>query len=140
MNTTFRSFVDALEALNVEDVARAYKQGPPKSLDTEDLPAMWVQMPRGAEQASVFGEFRGVFSSFQADLVVAVAAVGQAEEPFRNFDDTVDMMDNLAAGLGAVTACGVISKSKHHWRIRQTEVKVAGVAYWAVVARVEGNG
>lgn len=138
--TTFRSFVDALEALTITGVTKTFTKGPPKSLNAASLPAHWVQLPRGEEGATVFGEFRGAFPTFIADVVIAVNAVGLGEGPYNNFDDTVDMMDNLAAALGGVLACDVITKSKHSWVIRQTVVIVAGNEYWAVVATVTGNG
>ena len=137
--TTFRSFVDALEALSVTGVVRAYDQGPPKSIEGEDLPAMWVQLPQGAETPLVFGEFDG-WDTYQADVVIAVEAVGHQEEPFQNFDLTVDMMDNISSALSSVASCGIITKTKHSWTIRQTIVQVSGVDYWAVVTRVTGSG
>lgn len=138
--TTFRSFVDALEALNISGVETVFDKGPPKSLTTERLPAQFVQLPRGEDRGFVFGEFEAIFSQFTADLVVAVEAVGQGEEPYHNFDETVDMMDNVNSALSSVSGCDVIAKTKHTWEIRQTIVQVAGNDYWAVVATVRGSG
>lgn len=138
--TTFRSFVDALEALSITGVNKTYPKGPPKSLNAADLPAQFVQLPRGDEGATVFGEFGGVFSTFTAELIVAVNAVGLGEGPYINFDDTVDMMDNVSTALGSVASCDVISKTKHSWTIRQGIVAVAGNDFWAVIATVTGNG
>lgn len=138
--TTFRSFVDALEALEVTGVKRAFQRGPPKDLSAgEDLPAMYVRLPRGDKTPLVFDGFDG-WTAFVADIVICVQAVGQGEEEYINFDDTVDMMDNLSSALASVTACDVISKTKHTWAIRQTVNAVAEIDYWAVIATVTGRG
>jgi len=56
----------------------------------------------------------------------------------RNFDLTVDLMD---AALAALRGATCIAKSKLRvTNIRMGEDLVAGTAYWAVMATVEGNG
>jgi len=135
--TTYRSFVDALEALSITDVTRQYTQGPPVGApSTADCPFQYVRYPRSNEEhAIVFGE-QGGWADLQADLVVCLEPTGQNVTP-ENFDDTVDMMDNVADALRGATC---YTKSKLFWGIRQTIDTVAGQEYWAVVATVRGYG
>ena len=134
--TTYRSFVDALEALVVTGVVRRYTSGPPAgSTGVGDTPAQYVRYPGGDEIAIVFGE-QGGWPTLRAELVLLVEAVAQSTQE-RNFDLTVDMMDNLTTALQGA-AC--ITKSKLHWSVQMAIDTVAGTDYWAVIASVEGNG
>jgi len=133
--TTYRSFVDALEALVVVGVVRRYTSGPPSGAPgTADVPAQYVRYPGGEERALVFGEGGGV-GTLRAELMVLVEPVAGSTHP-RNFDATVDMMDNVAAALrGAPCSIG----GKLSWSVRQVIDTVAGTDYWAVLASVEGH-
>ena len=134
--TTYRSFVDALEALTITGVSKQYTQGPPVgSPTTDDCPAQFVRYPGSDEHAIVFGEQLG-WPTLRADLVVLVEPVGQ-NLGGENFDATVDMMDAVAIALRGAPC---ITKSHLRVSMRQTIEEVAGQAYWAVVANVEGNG
>lgn len=134
--TTYRSFVDALEALTITGVVRQYTQGPPLGASgVADLPAQYVRYPGGDEIAIVFGE-QGGWPTLRLELVVLVEPVGQSTAP-ANFDATVDMMDAVTTALQGAPC---ITKTKLHWSIRQAIDVVAGQAYWAVVANVEGSG
>ena len=135
--TTYRSFVDALEALDITGVVRRYNSGPPAGAPAaRDTPAQYVRYPSGDEAPIVFGEQLG-WPTLRAELVVLVEPVGQSTQP-RNFDLTVDMMDNLLAALRAAT-CITVSKLRVTG-VRRAIDTVAGTDYWAVVASVEGNG
>jgi hypothetical protein len=134
--TTYRSFVDALEALSITDVKKQYTQGPPMAQPTNaDIPAQYVRYPGSDEVPIVFGE-QGGWPTLRADLIVLVKAVGLSTA-FENFDATVDMMDNVAAALRN-QAC--TTKSHVRWSLRQIIDTVAGQEYWAVLAQVEGSG
>lgn len=136
MPTTYRSFVDALEALVVTGVVRRYTQGPPMGAPgVADCPFQYVRYPGSDEIPIVFGE-QGGWPTLRAELVIGVEPAGQ-DTAFQNFDATVDMMDNLATALRGA-AC--ITKNKLHWSQRQITDTVAGQQYWAVVANVEGSG
>lgn len=136
MPTTFRSFVDALEDLDITGVVRKHKRGPPAaSPSTADTPAQYVRLPSSDEIPIVIGQ-QGGWPTLRAEFVILVEAVGQATQP-RNFDLTVDMMDNLASGLRGETCT---TKSHIRWSIRQTIDTVGGQDYWAIVASVEGSG
>jgi len=131
--TTYAEFLNGLSALSVEGVARPFDH-PPASLNASDLPAMWVQLPRGDDRPIAFQ--RGAYwATLRADLVVAVAAVAQGTQE-ENFAATVAMMDAVSAALRDAD----LSAGPQRWTIRQDVVEVAGVAYWAVVAEVEGGG
>ena len=134
--TTFRSFVDALEALTITGVVRQYTQGPPMGAPgTADCPFQYVRYPASDEIPLVFGE-QGGWPTLRADLVIGVEPVGQ-NTTFENFDDTVDMMDNVTVALQGAPC---ITKSKLNWSIRQAIDTVAGQQYWAVIAAIEGKG
>ena len=134
--TTYRSFVDALEALDITGVVRRYTSGPPAGAPgVGDTPAQYVRYPGGEEIAIVFGE-QGGWPTLRAELVLLVEPVAQSMQG-RNFDLTVDMMDNLSSALRAA-AC--MTRGKLHWSVRMAIDTVAGTDYWAVIASVEGNG
>ena len=134
--TTFRSFVDLLEAMTVTGVSRNYTKGPPLgATGVADCPAKFIRYPSADEDRTTFGT-QGGWPAFRTDVVIVVEPTGQNTAP-ANFDATVDMMDNLSEALRALTC---IVKSKMRWNIRQTMEEVAGMQYWAVVASVEGSG
>jgi len=134
--TTYRSFVDALEAVAITGVSRQYTQGPPLgSPGVGDCPFQYVRYPASDEIPLVFGEQLG-WPTLRAELVVCIEPVGQSTG-YANFDATVDMMDAVATALRALTC---ITKSHIRASVRQAIDTVAGQDYWAVVASVEGNG
>ena len=133
MPTTYADFIDALEALAITGVVKTF-QGPPASLDTADLPARWVQMPKGKEPLLTF-QTAGGWPTLTADLVVAIGPNAQDTQA-ANFAAQVTMLDAVAAALRGAD----LTKAKHTWEIRAGGVKVAGVAYWAVIATVTGKG
>jgi len=134
--TTYRAFIDALEALDVTGVVRCHTSGPPSGAPSAgDTPALYVRYPGSEEIPLVFGG-QGGWPTLRAEVVVLVEPVAQSTQA-RNFDLSVDMMDNLATALRGA-AC--IAKSKLRWSMRMGEDLVAGTAYWAIMATVEGNG
>jgi len=134
--TTYRSFVDALEALSITGVVRQYTQGPPiAQVAVADCPFQYVRYPGSDEIALVFG-YQGLWPTLRAELVICVEP-GAQNTAFENFDDTVDMMDNIATALRGSTCT---TKSKLRWGLSQIIDTVAGQQYWAVLATVEGNG
>jgi hypothetical protein len=138
MATTFTQFVNALEAVVVTGVNRRYGNGPPQSLNSSDLPAQWVQLPRGGDTTITFGSLGG-WPTLAADFVIAVEAVGQNVTDV-NFPLTVSMMDNVMSAFTSAETCGLFTKSVPTYEIRQTVVQVAGIDYWAVIATVTGRG
>jgi len=135
--TTYRSFVDALEALSITGVVRRYTSGPPAGAPgVGDCPFQYVRFPGGEEMPIVFGEQLG-WPTLRAELVIGVEPVAQSTQP-RNFDLTVDMMDAALAALRGAT-CITLSKLRVT-SIRMGEDLVAGTAYWAVFIGVEGHG
>ena len=136
MPTTYRSFVDNLEGLTITGVNRQYLKGPPANPPVSgDCPFQYVRYPGGDEAPLVFGE-QGGWPTLRAELIVGVEPVGQ-NRVYENFDDTVDMMDNINTALRAAT-CFTLSKLR--WQIRQIIDTVAGQDYWAVQCTVEGSG
>lgn len=135
--TTYRQFVDRLEALVITGVTRQFETGRPDALNTDDLPAQWVQFPRSSEGRPTTFEGNGGWPTMRAELVIAVEAVGQ-NTGMANFDAAVDMMDNITTTLRA-NDCG-ITKSKVTWALTLTIRAVAGVDYWVIIAGIEGSG
>jgi hypothetical protein len=131
---TYRSFVDTLEAVAVTGVVHTFDRGPPASLADAQLPAMWLQEIGGTEGALAFGELGGQ-QTLRATIVIAVKPTVQNTQG-ANFDNTIDMMDNLMAALMAMGLCDL--KSRWTINIRETVIPVAEVEYWAVVCTVEG--
>lgn len=138
MTTTFANFVDALEAVRVDEVTRYFEDGPPQSLNEEGLPAKWVQLPRGSDATISFNSLGG-WPELVADVVIAVNAVAQDVNRV-NFPATVRMMDNLMSAFTSAETCNTFSKVTPTFTIRQTIVQVSGVDYWAVIATVTGRG
>jgi len=137
MGTTYREFVDNIEALVITGVTRRYQTGRPDSLNSADLPVLWVQLPRGTEGNPAVFLGMGGWPTMTADLVIAVNAVGQSTGR-QNFEDSVDMMDNITAAIRA-NNCGM-TKSKVTWSIILTTRAIAGNDYWIIITTITGNG
>jgi len=134
--TTMTVFVDALEALTVTGVIKTY-EGPPRSLQTANLPAFWVQIPHGEETAMTFGTHGG-WPTLIADVVIAYEPVAQNLQD-ANFEATITQLDNLNAALRAAGATD-LGKSFIEWTIRQDMIMVAENYYWAVIATITARG
>ena len=132
---TLRAFVDALEAITVSNVKRAYTKGPPAKLEDADLPSQWVQFPSVSDEPFYYGVLGG-WPTLRCQFVIAYEAVAQSTQG-RNFDKTVDMIDSLDTAIRATTPTSSLSGLS--WTVRQTVVTVAGVTYWAMVAEIEGQ-
>ena len=136
--TTLRTFVDNLEAVTITGVERQYTQGPPAGAPgTADLPASYVRLPNTGEVPITLGNMGG-WPDLRATLVILLEPVAQ-ELQGANFDTTVDMIDNIATALRAVS-CGTLGLAQFSWTAVQTIDEVAGTRFWAVVVDVEGRG
>lgn len=134
--TTYVEFVDGLEALVVSGVTRRYMSGPPLSLNTADLPAQWIQLPAGESEAMVLGDASGSrWPTFNADLIIAIEAVGQSTGG-ANFDAAVATMENLRTRLELTD----LTEAPLSWAMRQVVVTVAKNDYWAIICSVIGQG
>ena len=134
--TTYVEYVDGLEALVVSGVTRRYTSGPPLSLNTADLPAQWAQLPAGESEAMVLGDASGSrWPTFNADLIVAIEAVGQSTGGV-NFDAAVAMMENLRTRLELTD----LTEAPLSWAMRQAIVTVGRQDFWAIICSVVGQG
>lgn len=131
--TTYADFVSNLAELSVSGVTRQYDY-PPASLNAADLPASFVLLPSGDDAAVTF-QAGGGWPTLRADLVVALAAVGQDVQE-QNYDDAVAMMDSLAAALRDAD----LARSPLSWTLTTEVLMIAGKAFWCVRAVVEGRG
>ncbi|RLC82300.1 MAG: hypothetical protein DRJ03_19240 [Chloroflexi bacterium] len=134
--TTYIEYVDGLEAIEISTVKRRFLHGPPRSLNTADLPAQWVQLPEGESEAMVLGDAAGSrWPVFSADLIIAMEAVGQ-DVARANFDGTVALMEAVRSALENTD----LTEAPLSWTMRQAIVTVAGNDYWGVVCSVKGQG
>jgi hypothetical protein len=128
--TTYTAYITALEAMTVAGVTRKFAQGQPATLHTADLPAQWVDLPRGnSEVATCAGDMTRTMT---ADLVVALEPVGQNTRPV-NFDACVTMLDSVHTALDAAALGGM---SHPAWNTRLAYVTVNTVDYWSIVTEV----
>ena len=133
MATTYATFLAELAGLTITGVERMYDY-PPASLNTADLPAAWVQLPRGDEQVMTF-QAGGGWPAMTADLIVATEPAAQSMQS-SNHDAMVAMMDAVSTALRAAK----FAKGTHSWSIKSARITVAGIDYWGVVVTVVGHG
>lgn len=133
LTITFRSFVDTLEAVTVTGVERHFTQGPPTDLSTAMLPAKWLHNIQGGEGPLVFGEQGGRQGSMSAEIWIAVGPTVQNTQG-ANFDNSVDLMDNLVTALRAMGLCDI--RSKWNINIILTVRAIAGIEYWTIICTV----
>lgn len=137
--TTYRAFVDGLEALTVTGVVHAFTSGPPASLPTAQLPAMWVDFPGegGRTEDGWTFQAEGGWPALKATVVIAYEAVEQGLRGV-TFDGVVDMVDNLATALHGATT---LTKGSLKFTITpNVQIAVGTFLYWGLVATVEGTG
>jgi len=135
--TTYAQFIDRLSSMAPTGVKHVFGLGstPPAALNTADLPALWVQLPKAEHEVMTF-ESGKHWPTYSAEIVVAVTPSAQGMSLGKAFEDTVTLMDNLAAALDIVRP----AQSKPRWTIRQGSVNVAGIDYWAVIVEITAAG
>jgi hypothetical protein len=133
LTITFRNFVDTLEAVSVTGVERHFTQGPPESLATAMLPAKWLHNIRGSEGSIVFGEQGGRQGSMSAEIWIAVGPTVQNTQG-ANFDNSIDLMDNLVTALRAMGLCDL--RSKWNIDIVLTVRAVGETNYWTIICTI----
>ena len=97
--TTFRSFVDALEALDIDGVVRTYDSGPPaQSPSTADTPAQYVRLPSSDEiplvlglQVFLLGILQGLFLLPEFDQLLQKVLFGLVAVPEGSCGRIADM-------------------------------------------------
>lgn len=135
--TTYVAWLAALAALAPTGVVRKYTDGPPASLNTADLPAQWLDLPRGENQIASAGAQGGDRRLF-VDHWVALEPVAQ-NTAGANFTATVAMLDAIDAALTAcdlTTADGPLA-----WRSDgRAFVTIAGINYFAIRTTIDALG
>lgn len=132
--TTYVTFINELEALTVTGVTRKFTQGQPNTLNTADLPAQWVDLPRGESvPATCAGDMTRTLT---ADLLIALEPVGQNQKP-TNFDAVVVMLDSIHTALDAA-AFGTMSIPG--WNSKLVILTVNTIDYWSVQTEVSALG
>lgn len=133
MATGYAGFFNAIRDMVIVGV-NVNKKYPPKSMDSADLPASWVELPEGNDSPITFN--RGTtWPKYQAELTIAIKPFSQGEIP-DIMPTALALMDNLALALSGLDA----SKSALSWSIYPTMVAVGNVDYWAVTATISGAG
>jgi len=130
--TTFRVFVDGLEALTISGVDKMHTSGPPRSVTV--LPCAFVQFPRG-ESSTVHKGRDAHWPTLRSDLVVLVEAIPQKTQGI-NFDATVTMMDSVKTALDGFSK----GKTACRWKMDAAAVTIGKTEFWAVIAEVEVDG
>ena len=133
MATTYANLVAALEAMSVTGVVRTYTQGPPQSISTADLPAMFVSIPVGGEEPLLAKS--ATWATLRADVVMVYEPMNQ-NTPGANFDGTITAMDNLVTALRSLS----IGQRAPSWQMQVQPVSIGQVDYWAIIATVETEG
>lgn len=137
MTSSNVAFVNGLEAMTVTGVTRNHTQGQPSSLNTADLPALWVDMPR-ADAVPSTSAGGSLDRTLTADLVVAIEPVGQNRRP-TNFDAVTSMMDALHTALVTFNQTRTID-GQLTYAMKLAYLTVNSVDYWAVVTTISGLG
>jgi hypothetical protein len=135
--TTYRAWIDYLETLAPAGVVKKFAAGPPSALSTAELPAQWLELPRGENRPARAGAEGGDRTLF-ADHVVALEPVGQATQGV-NFDACVTMLDSIDSALVGTLSTSPLT-GPMTWKSRLAIVTVANTNYWSIVTSIEGLG
>lgn len=129
--TTYAELADAIRDVSITGVSRQF-DGPPTTVNSTDLPASFPAFPQGDENPITMGGARYNLPRMEMDLVILQATYAE-DKPIPNFNDTIDLMDNVAAALRGLSA------GSSALRFTLETVIYSGTHY-AVVARVTANG
>lgn len=130
---TYSEFVAGLANISVEGVKKVLSS-PPTSLESGDLPTMWIGLPSGDSSPITF-RANGGWPTLTCDIIIAVEPAGQ-DIQINNYDKTITILDNLSNALRSSD----IGRSALRWSIStNVTINVSGVAYWAVIATVSGR-
>lgn len=136
---TFTEFVDGLADMEVTGVQTDLHWDQPASLNTDQCPAKWLELPEGDGQLMTF---EGGVATYEMriNLWIAIAPVAQDHYETR-FRAAVEMMDRLSHALAHEDLdTDEIAISKLTFTIRQTQKAVAEITYTAVHALIQGRG
>jgi hypothetical protein len=136
--TTLAGFIDALEALSVTGVNKNFTNGPPRTLSTAQIPALWVELPESDDAILTF-QAQGGWPSLRATMVIAAEPVAQSLQEV-NFALCVTLLDNLATALRAASPGTFCKSGLKKWEMKQGFREIAGVGYWVITCTVEGAG
>jgi len=128
--TTYTAFVDSLEALTVTGVTRRYTSGAPSALNTADLPAQWVELPRGDNVLATANPSRA--RTLTADLIFALEPVGQDTRP-ANQQKCITLMDAIETAFATYSEPTLGAPSLN---LKLVIVPVNTIDYWAVAVEV----
>ena len=136
--TRFSDYVKRVAAVEVQDVARDWGMDPPGSLAAPDLPAKFVRIPLATRERYVFcvgGEQYQGSGMMTVEVVVCIEAVN-LDLPISNTIKTAEMGDHILHAYSQAQ----VGMSWPEIDLRQVIFKVAGIDYWALVARVTARG
>jgi len=129
---TLTSFVASLRAVEVTGVRRYYA-GPPASVTTSDLPALWLNGARIAERPLARG---GVdWATATAEFFLVVGPVSQSR-PEDSFASSVTYADALRSALAAAA----LGMGPTTVEVRTAILTINEKSYWGAVGTVEAQG
>jgi len=140
--TSIATFLSRLYELHVEGVKVSYEK-PPRSLQIDNLPAKFPRLPEKDDNILTFQAYGGL-PTLRCELVIAIEpfteklTAGNEFSPI-NFEKLVTMADNLNDALRTLKP-GSLTEGPATWSIRQEQITVNGVDFWAIVAPIEGKG
>lgn len=132
--TTLTAFVTSLGDLTVTGVTTKLDE-PPRSKQTADLPAQWVQAPVIERAPATFQKQGKLWDILRAQLVIAYEPVGQSTQA-ANWAAILAGIDNLHTALAGSS----MVQGRIQYTISHGIVLMAGIEYWAVIGDIEGHG
>ena len=136
--TTLTNWYTNLGDIAVSGVTRAFDY-PPTSLNSTDLPALWVQTPSADEGPMTFGNHGG-WPTLRAQIVIAVRSFVEGVQSV-NYAAALTMADAMLTALRAVDVTLLsLGKARLTWTVSIGKVTVNETDYWAVITDIEGAG
>ncbi len=132
---TLRGIVDAIAALSLAGVRTVYAE-PPSNVTTDELPALWPELPTLDSGDFVFScDTLNTTATMQ--FVIAVSPYGQKTQPIR-FNDSVDIVDQLRTVLSTTSHGGTWSYSTFlYFELSVgTDINTMTAFYWGIRATI----
>jgi len=134
----FLTFVQGCAAEAVPTVVHDFGMEPPASLNTADLPAKFLRIPRTTRERFAFC-VQGANSHGEADMTVEVIIAfmpvvqGMPED---NFTKTCTLVDHITKTFTKAD----VGSTWPTVSVRVANMEVAGISYWVAVAEISAGG
>jgi hypothetical protein len=134
--TKLKTFYDALADITVTGVVKKY-DNPPASINTADMPSMWVEFPENDDGFLTFGTHGG-WPTLRGVLVIATKAVSLATQA-ENYAANLTIADAVNDALRALPG-GTLGQGTIEWTMRTGIVVIGQAEYWGVITEVTAHG